>query len=592
MKKCILYFILLMTPLLTWSSPPKAEEVFQITAKQVDPNTLSIDWQIKKGFFLYKQRIGLTEVPDANVHLGTIIFPKAVEQTDSQGKIYSVYRSHLTLPLSILGEQAGESLLTVHYQGCSDGGFCYPPQTNEIKLTIDNQLALSDVSIENSQDNTVLEPAVPTQNNKITLLFCSGNWGIIIISFFGFGLLLSFTPCVLPMVPVLSGIIVGHGHDLSTRKAFMLSLSYVLSMSVTYAIVGAVVALMGDNLQVAMQSPWTVSFFSLIFVLLALSMFNCYELRLPVSWQAKLAGITRSQSGGHYLGSAIMGCLSTLILSPCVTAPLIGALGYIAQTGNVLFGSLSLFALGLGMGTPLLLIGTSAGKLLPKAGHWMNAVKSFFGVMLLAVAIYLMDRILPTVFIMGLWASLLVFTGIYMGALTNSNSHHEKFAQGLGIILLVYGLLILVGASEGHSDPLQPLVSTYKTRALTSADPMIIVKTLGETQEALANAKGKPVLLDFYADWCASCKVMAKTILQDKQVLAALNDFITIKVDVTKNNAETKAVLAYFQVVAPPTFLFFDAEGNELYNLRLVGETSTTTFYTHLKGVFSPQIPH
>ena len=592
MKKCILYFILLMTPLLTWSSPPKAEEVFQITAKQVDPNTLSIDWQIKKGFFLYKQRIGLTEVPDANVHLGTIIFPKAVEQTDSQGKIYSVYRSHLTLPLSILGEQAGESLLTVHYQGCSDGGFCYPPQTNEIKLTIDNQLALSDVSIENSQDNTVLEPAVPTQNNKITLLFCSGNWGIIIISFFGFGLLLSFTPCVLPMVPVLSGIIVGHGHDLSTRKAFMLSLSYVLSMSVTYAIVGAVVALMGDNLQVAMQSPWTVSFFSLIFVLLALSMFNCYELRLPVSWQAKLAGITRSQSGGHYLGSAIMGCLSTLILSPCVTAPLIGALGYIAQTGNVLFGSLSLFALGLGMGTPLLLIGTSAGKLLPKAGHWMNAVKSFFGVMLLAVAIYLMDRILPTVFIMGLWASLLVFTGIYMGALTKSNSHHEKFAQGLGIILLVYGLLILVGASEGHSDPLQPLVSTYKTRALTSADPMIIVKTLGETQEALANAKGKPVLLDFYADWCASCKVMAKTILQDKQVLAALNDFITIKVDVTKNNAETKAVLAYFQVVAPPTFLFFDAEGNELDNLRLVGETSTTTFYTHLKGVFSPQIPH
>jgi thiol:disulfide interchange protein DsbD len=577
-----LYLILLILPLLGFATPPPATEVFQLSAKQVDPNSFSIDWQIKKGFFLYKERFQLTENPGANFHLGSIPFPEALQQTDAQGKKYFVYRNHLTLPVAVLGEQAGEALLTVHFQGCSDEGFCYPPMSKQIKLTIDNTLALNNVSVEESERAPNTPKATQTDNEKLDHLFSTRSWPFIILSFAGFGLLLSFTPCVLPMVPVLSGIIVGHGKNLSTSKAFFLSLSYVLSMSFTYAIVGAIVALMGNNLQIAMQSPWMISLFSLIFVLLALSMFNFYELRLPVSWQAKLASVTRSHSGGHYLGSALMGCLSTLILSPCVTAPLIGALGYIAQSGNVVFGSLSLFALGLGMGTPLLLIGTSAGKLLPKAGHWMNTVKSFFGVMLLAVAIYLMERILPAVLIMGMWACLLVFSGIYMGALTKANSHQEKFSQGLGIILLGYGLLILIGTSQGHSNPLQPLVPTNQSSCVTSEKPVAVVKTVDEVKQALAHANGKPVLLDFYADWCAACKVVANTTLKDERVLMALNDFIVLKVDLTANNAETKALLALYNVVAPPTFLFFDAAGTELDALRLVGEASANTFYTHL----------
>ena len=583
MKKCCLYLILLFLPLLSFANPPPAVDVFQLTAKQVDPNTFAIDWQIKKGFFLYKSRIKLTENPDANIHLGTILYPKALKQIDAQGKNYFIYRNHLTLPAAILGEKAGETLLTVHYQGCSDDGFCYPPQTSQIKLAIDNNLALSNVSVERTDAASQTADILLPQSDSLDRLFSTRSWGIIILSFFGFGLLLSFTPCVLPMVPVLSGIIVGHSKDLSTRKAFFLSLSYVLSMSITYALVGAIVAIMGNNLQIAMQSPWIISLFSLIFILLALSMFNVYELRLPVSWQSRLASVTRSHSGGHYLGSALMGCLSTLILSPCVTAPLIGALGYIAQSGNVAFGSLSLFALGLGMGTPLLLIGTSAGKLLPKTGHWMNTVKSFFGVMLLAVAIYLMERILPTIIVMAMWASLLIFSGIYMGALTKANSNQEKLSQGLGIILLVYGLLILIGGSQGHSNPLQPLATRNKPHTLTDTE-VRVAKSVSEIQDALANAKGKPVLLDFYADWCASCKVMANTTLQDERVLALLNNFIVLKVDLTANNAKTKAILSRYNVVAPPTFLFFDAKGIELSQLRLVGETSAKTFFNHLNS--------
>ena len=577
MKKCCLFLILFFVSVLGFANPPPAAAIFKLSVQLLDPNTLALDWTIKPGYFLYQNRINLAEKPDSNIHLGTIRFPVALKKTDRQNHTYLVYRNQLRLPVAVLGEQAGETILDVHYQGCADDGFCYPPQMQPVKLTIDSNLALSQVSLENSAD-TPIAPE-PSENN-MERIFSGNNWLLIAVSFFGFGLLLAFTPCVLPMVPVLSGIIVGHGKNLSTRKAFLVSLSYVMSMSLTYALVGATVALMGSNLQIAMQSPWIIGLFSLIFVLLALSMFNFYELRLPLSWQNKLASVTRSQAGGHYLGAALMGCLSTLILSPCVTAPLIGALGYIAQSGNVFLGTLALFFLGLGMGTPLLLIGTSAGKLLPKAGHWMNAVKGFFGVMLLAVAIYLLERILAGTVIMALWASLLIFTGIYLGALTRSVSNPEKFRQGMGIIFLVYGLLILIGASKGNTNPLQPLAASPTT--IVASSPVNVVKTMAEINQAILNAKGTPVLLDFYADWCTSCKVIATTTLQDPLVLTALDKFVIVKVDLTANNKETKALLRHFNVVAPPTFLFLDANGKELNNLRVVGETSAKILVNNL----------
>lgn len=573
MKKFCLFSILFFTSLLGFANPPTADAVFQLSAKLGDSNAFILQWQIEKGFVLYKTKIELSPQTTSHFNLGNIILPVAVQKTDARGTIYDVYRDQMTLTVPVLGKMPGESLINVHFQGCSDDGFCYPPQIRQIKLTFDAKLALTQVNMEES-DKPV--PAIAKADKNLEQLFSDSSWGFIILSFFGFGLLLAFTPCVLPMIPVLSGIIVGHGHHLSTRKAFLLSLSYVLSMSITYSLIGAVIAFMGNNLQVIMQSTWAIGLFSLMFILLALSMFNVYELRLPVSWQSKMASITRSQSSGHYLSAALMGGLSILILSPCVTAPLIGVLGYIAHEGSVSLGMFSLFFLGLGMGTPLLLIGTSAGKLLPKAGIWMNEVKAFFGVVLLAVAIYLLDRLLPTIVTMGLWACLLIFSGIYMGAFTKANSRLEKFNQGTGLILLVYGFLILIGASQGHGNPLLPLKANNEAMMQTSTSKSITVNTLNEALVALDQAKAanKPILVDFYADWCTSCKVIAATTLQNPEVKTALNKISMLTIDLSANNDDSRELLSYFSVVAPPAFLFFDAEGHEREQLRVVGEVS------------------
>lgn len=582
MKNWLLFSILFMASFSNYASPLPAHEVFQVEAKRVDPNTFVIQWQVKPGYFLYSDKISIAEQNNSNIHLGLIRFPKPLLKTDHFSRQYNVYRQQLELPVAILGEQPGETIVDLHFQGCADDGFCYPPETKQIKLSIDKTLALNDVTMESTTSSAQVKTKPPSTTNQIEAIFEQHHWPIVLLTFFGFGLLLAFTPCVLPMVPVLSGIIIGHGENLSTRKAFLLSLSYVLSMALTYAVVGALVASLGSNLQIAMQSPWIISLFSLVFVLLALSMFGFYELRLPLTWQSKLAGLSRSQSGGHYLGASIMGVLSTLILSPCVTAPLIGALGYIAHNGNIFFGSLTLFFLGLGMGTPLLLIGTSAGKWLPKAGMWMNAVKAFFGVLLLAVAIYLMSRILPSSLIMSLWATLLIFSGIYCGALTTASSNHDKFRQGIGIIFLLYGLLVLIGASMGNSNPLQPL-SGYQNAASTIREPdEKSIKTLSTLQAALAKAKGKPVMLDFYADWCASCKLMEATTFRDPRVEEALKDFVVLKIDITANSQDTKALMQQFSVVAPPTFLFLNKEGQEQTDLSLVGEIEANEFLKQL----------
>lgn len=585
MKKWLVLFLLYIPSFMLHADPLPAAEVFQVEVKSIDPNTFSINWQIKDGYFLYSDRIKLTPQEDSNIHLGALRFPPTLSKTDKQGHQYTVYRNDLSIPVSILGERPGESLLSLHYQGCSDDGFCYPPEIKKIKIAIDDQLALANVNLEES--SPAIEQETPTAEvDEISQIFSNHNWAMTLLIFYGLGLLLAFTPCILPMVPVLSGIIVGHGKEATTQKAFFLSLSYVLSMSITYAILGAIVASLGANLQISMQSPWAISIFSLIFVLLALSMFDFYEFKLPNAWQAKIAGSSRTQRGGHYLGAAIMGCLSTLILSPCVTAPLIGVLSYIAQSHNVLLGSLTLFVLSLGMGTPLLLIGTSAGKWLPKSGNWMNVIKAFFGVLLIGVAIYLMARILPVSVTMALWACLLIFSGIYSGALTHSTSHKEKFKQGIGLILLIYGLLILVGASMGSNDPIHPL-AMLKTDSLGNdrGEPEKVQRTLKSVKQSILAAKGQPVLLDFYADWCASCKVMEATTFKDSKVREALSQFKIIKIDVTANNADNKELMTYFQVIAPPTFVFFNSQGKILNQLKSVGELSAPQFLKVLNKV-------
>lgn len=391
MKRWLLLFTLGFFSFVAQAEPLPAAEVFKVNVQKVDPNTISIHWDILPGYFLYSDRIKLTPTADSNIQLGNLRFPTPLTKTDKLGKTYTVYRKQLALPVGILGLEPGETLLSLRYQGCSDDGFCYPPEIKQIKVAINDTLSIDQANIETSGSQNIKPEPEKTESESMADVFSNHGWLMIMLMFYGFGLLLSFTPCILPMVPVLSGIIVGHGKDVTTKRAFLLSLCYVLSMSVTYAIIGAIVALLGANLQISMQSPWVIGLFSLLFVLLALSMFGFYEFKLPSSWQSTIAGSGKEQRRGHYLGAAIMGCLSTLILSPCVTAPLIGVLTYIAQTGNVFMGSITLFILSLGMGTPLLLIGTSAGRWLPETGSWMNAVKAFFGILLLGVAIYLLQ---------------------------------------------------------------------------------------------------------------------------------------------------------------------------------------------------------
>lgn len=584
MKKWLLLFIGCFVTIIGYAIPTQSAELFKVNVALVDPNTFAVNFQIKPEHFLYYDRIKLASTNKSNIQLGTVRLPPPQSKTDKRGQTYSIYRNHLSIPVAILGIKPGDASLQLSYQGCSDSGFCYPPQEKTIQLVIDEKLALSQVHLIQPQIEST--STTITESEGINKIFMSHNWVLILTTFYGLGLLLAFTPCILPMVPVLSGIIIGHGKNITTSKAFFLSLSYVLSMSLTYAIVGAVVALLGANLQISMQSPWSIGFFSLIFVLLALSMFGFYEFKLPQSWQAKIGGTSRTQRGGHYFGAAIMGCLSTLILSPCVTAPLIGVLTYIAQTKNILLGCLTLFVLGLGMGTPLLLIGTSAGRWLPETGSWMNTIKSLFGIVFIAVAIMLLSRITPANISMVLWASLLIFSGIYCGALTYSATNREKFTQGAGLILLIYGILILIGASMGSTNPLQPLTPS---QAATTTLPIKTKRehTLNEIKQEIIAARGKPVMLDFYADWCTACKVMEATTFQAPNIRTLLEQFTVIKVDVTANNSRDKAILNYFNVVAPPTFIFFDAQGRQHDELQIVGELSSEDFLNVLKRIIT-----
>ena len=592
MLKRISALFLLFLPLLSVANPPlPAEEAFQLQVVKVDPNTIKLSWQLAPKYFIYKNCLQIINKDKEILQIGQINYPAPQTKTNRQGQKFPVYHDELSLNVPILSEKPGESLIELRYQGCSDEGFCYPPERKHIKLSFRPDLSISDVSIEAVSLETKKPASAPEKieqmQEEVTTdfakLFSNNNWVIIILSFLGFGLLLSFTPCILPMVPVLSGIIVGHGENISTRKAFFLSLSYVLSMSVTYGIIGAVIAMLGSNLQVAMQSPSVIAIFSIVFILLALSMFDLYEIKLPLSLQNKLAKVTRSQSGGHYLNAIILGAMSILVLSPCVSAPLIGALSYIAQTGDVALGVTSLFFLSFGMGIPLLLIGTSAGKLLPKAGTWMNTVKALFGVVLLGVAVYLLSRIVPSFVSMLMWASLCIFSGVYLRPFSKVQSNQDKFKQGLAIILIGYGIFILFGASSGNSDPLLPLKgecatqSKFKTKSL-------VVNNLRDTQKALVNAAAEemPVVIYFYADWCASCHIISSTILQDEAVLSQLQNVLMIKVDLTKNNNDSKELLNHFHVIAPPTFIFIDKAGKPLPAPQLVGEISRKALLVQL----------
>ncbi|MGZ4957357.1 MAG: protein-disulfide reductase DsbD, partial [Methylobacter sp.] len=512
------------------------------------------------------------------VKLGTYNIPRGTPKQDEAFGQVEIFHNELDFDLPLIrSSQAAQSItLQAKYQGCADRGVCYPPMSKktDLALPIAQQPATQQLSEQDQIVQSLHKDSLP-----ITLL-----------SFFGFGLLLSLTPCIFPMIPILSGIIVGHGNRITTSRAFLLSLSYVLASALTYTVFGILAALFGSNLQTAFQQPWIIGLFSAVFVALSLSMFGFYHLELPKSLQVKLHNSSEIHRDGSLLGAAIMGALSSLIVGPCVAAPLAGALIYIGQTGDAILGGSALFALGLGMGVPLLLLGASAGKLLPKAGNWLNSTKAVFGVIMLAVAVWMLSRILPGNVIMMLWAMLLIFPAIYLSAvdpLPENSSGWRKLWKGLGLMMLAYGLLLLIGFSLGNSNPLKPLQGLGVSTA-QAAEPGIVFERVAslaalETRIKQAASNHQPVMLDFYADWCISCKEMEAYTFADPSVKQALNGYVLLQVDVTNNSDDDKALLTKFSLIGPPAILFFDVDHQEKTSNRVIGYQDAETFIKSLQ---------
>lgn len=597
-------------PFATEILPPEQAYRFNATVKA--PDQLRLNWNIATGTYLYKESFKLELGATTNVTLGPITWPAAIIKRNTirpSGEIGDIelYRNTLELivPLQRINKAATQIKLIVKYQGCAERGFCYPPITKRIllnlpavsegtPLTLPQNVAAPESTAPNTFSKIAPKQPLSAQDHLATKL-TTGNLFGIIITFLGLGLLLAFTPCVFPMIPILSGIIVGQGPDITPIKAFRLSLIYVLAMALTYTLAGILAGLFGQNLQAAFQTPWIIGSFVLVFIALALAMFDLYEIQLPTALQTKLTILSNKQQSGSLIGTAIMGALSALIVSPCIAPPLAGALIYIGQTGDAFIGGVALFALGIGMGIPLLIIGTSAGQFLPRAGIWMNVVKAVFGVLLLGVAIILLERIMPAFITMLLWGTLLVCTGVYMGAF-NINAHSAsiydswgwaKLWQGLGLVLFIYGAMILVGAGVGSNDPLrplQPIKYTESTNINNSHISFQPINTYTEFTQALTNAKQqkRPVLVDFYADWCVSCKELEQKTFAAPKVAQILNNFVLLRIDVTANNAQNIELMQKLNIVGPPTILFYDRNGMEQRHLRIVGFMPVQQFLNHI----------
>ncbi len=574
------------------------EEAFRFDAMVEAPDRLRLLWAIADGTYLYQEGIHI-ELEDAQgVTIGAFELPEAKIKPDMarpDGSIgdVAIYQHEIDLRLPLLRGDALASDITLvaRFQGCAERGICYPPITKRVALALPI-MDTAAAAITAVPAVRIDDGATRSETDRITDALNQGDAWLVIGSFFGFGLLLAFTPCVFPMIPILSGIIAGQGKHITTRKAFILSLVYVLAMAMTYTVAGVLAGLFGGNLQAAFQNPWILSGFALLFVGLALSMFGFYELQLPSAMQSRLTEMSNKQEGGTLIGVAIMGLLSALIVGPCVAPPLAGALIFIGQTGDWALGGVALFAMSIGMGAPLIAIGASAGKLLPRAGGWMDAVKAVFGVMLLGVAIVMLERIIPAQIAMLFWGVLLICSAVYMGALRNlpvEASGWDRLWKGLGLVLFIYGALMLVGAAAGGRDTLQPLRGLAPAGGVGGGQqhPQFKrIKTVADLERELAAAsdRNQPVLVDFYADWCVSCKEMARYTFSDAGVIQALAGFTLLQADVTANDAHDQALLqGHFGLPGPPAIMFFGSDGTEKRGLRVVGFMPAQEFKSQIQ---------
>ncbi|GAO36475.1 thiol:disulfide interchange protein [Sulfuricella sp. T08] len=570
------------------------DQAFKLVVKAIDNDTLLASFTITESYYLYRDKIKFS-LKGGGASIDAVAMPKGEIKTDPNFGSTEVYHQSFQATIKLKREGNGEQAinLAVVYQGCSEKGICYPPVQKTVALTLPTVAAAQQSAAAAGAE--IIAPSKPVEaqgneSSRIGDLFKGGSFWLIMVSFFGFGLLLALTPCVFPMIPILSGIIVGQGHALTKSRAFGLSLAYVLGMALTYAAVGVAAGMSGTLFSSALQNPWVLGGFALVFVALAFSMFGFYELQMPSFIQNRFNDASNRVKGGSAAGVFVMGALSAVIVGPCVAAPLAGALLYIGQTGDVVLGGSALFSLALGMGAPLLLVGVSAGALLPKAGAWMEAVKSFFGVLLLGMAIWLISPVISPVVYMLLWAGLLIVSAIYLRAidpLPHPASGFAKFWKGVGVVALIVGVALLIGALSGNRDMLQPLSGLRAEAKAAGVESLKFerVKNVAELESRLKQADGKIVMLDFFADWCVSCKEFERFTFGDAKVQAKLRDAVLLQVDVTANSEEDKALLKKFGLFGPPGIVFFDKSGKELSDARVVGYEPPEKFIVTLDAI-------
>ena len=565
---------------------------FKFSAQAVDAGTLEVRYRIADGYYLYRDKFKFAVEP-ATVKLGTAQFPKGdIHNDEFFGKV-ETYRKEVRIRLPLTRDAAATQLkLAVTSQGCADVGVCYVPQVQTAEIKLAALAPASGASGPEAASTPFAEaarapasPGVLGDEARFEKLLTSGSLWLIAAAFFGAGILLTFTPCVLPMIPILSGIIVGEGRNATRTRAFTLSFAYVLGMSVTYTAIGIGAALSGNLLSAALQNSWVLYAFAAVFVLLSLSMFGFYELQLPSGFHAKIAETSNRLKGGHLGAVVLMGVFSAAIVSPCVAAPLAGALLYISQTRDVVLGGIALFAMSIGMGVPLILVGVFEGAFLPKSGHWMRSVKHFFGALLLAVAIWIVSPVLPAAVQMLAWAALLIGSAMVLRAidpLPPEAGTAARLWKGVGFLALLAGAALAIGALSGSRDVLRPLAGLMAGGERGAQEVRFTrVRNLAEL-EAKLQAPGKPVMFDFYADWCLSCKEMEAFTFTDARVKAKMEQMLLLQADVTANSPEDKVLLKRFSLFGPPGIIFFDRQGKEIQGLRVIGYQPADRFLATL----------
>jgi thioredoxin:protein disulfide reductase len=597
--------------------PP--DEAFRFAAIPDGPDHVRLIWQIADGYYLYRTRVKAATT-STQAQLGALEMPTGETKSDEYFGKQEIYHHELVAGVPVARASAAELALPlqVTYQGCATAGLCYPPITKEIMVSLPSGngggaagsaagagatnfssasagaasgsglastgggAASGASSVSGLSDSTSAGGAYVSEQDRFATLIKSGNTFLMLGGFFLAGLVLAFTPCVLPMVPILSGIIAGQGKNVTTRRAFALSLTYVLGMAFTYTIAGALCAAAGKQVQTVFQQPWILALFAALFVALALSMFGLFTIQMPAAIQTRVANVSNQQAAGTFGGVALMGVLSALIVTTCVGPALVGALIVIGQTGQIARGAAALFAMSMGMGTPLLIVGASAGKLLPKAGAWMDTVKKLFGVMMLAVAAWMLARIIPERLSLVLWAIPALVCAWLLITEVRKRSASTWVVRFAGAAAGVYGLALLTGSVLGGTDPLAPFASRM---AHQQELPFRTIKSVADLQREITQAKseGRTVLVDFSAKWCVSCKEMEKYTFTDTAVKTALDRTVLLRADVTDNDAEDQALLKHMGIIGPPTIAFYGVNGEERANYRVVGFMKADSFASHAR---------